>query len=346
MALGLAGAAAATPAAHRLATPSRERIGSGPLLIRDSTLARGAARAVLTGPSWGGTYTTPSGVSLQILVSTSYPEDPAVPQRWADFLDSLVHGPELGSLSVYLAPIAEVRRQCGPGAIACYSHVQSLLVAPGEEVESGISAEAVVTHEYGHHIASNRSNAPWVALDTGPKRWASYEQVCSRTNSGRLFPGAEDLVHYELNPGEGFAESYRVLNERRAGVPEVPWEIVSQQLYPDDAALATVEQDVVDPWQGAVLSTLGGKLVPGSSGRGFTVETPLDGDLRVTLRAPARSSFTVDLLLGSTSLAHAATTPAARTRTVQTHVCGARSFRIVVRRTSGSGTFSLAVARP
>ena len=135
---------------------------------------------------------------------------------------------------MYLAPIAEVEVQCGPQALACYSASQSLLIAPAEEVEEGVTPEAVVTHEYGHHIAAHRSNAPWTAIDTGTKRWASYLQVCAKADTGTLFPGAEDFSHYQLNPGEGFAEQYRVLNQRRAGLPETAWDVVAQSLYPDD----------------------------------------------------------------------------------------------------------------
>lgn len=345
-AVALASAAAAMPAPARLVDPSLGRIAQAPVLIQDRKLVTRAARALLAGPSWGGYYTTPSGMSVQILVSPSYPEDQALAQHWADFLDSLVHGQELAGITVYLAPAREVRTQCGPGALACYSNAESLLVAPAEEVEPGVSPEAVVTHEYGHHIAANRSNAPWIALDTGTKRWATYVDVCSRADAGTLFPGAEDNEHYDLNPGEGFAESYRLLNERRAGLSEPPWEIVSQDLYPDDTALSLIEQDVLSPWQGLALSTLKGTLPAGSTGRGFTVATPLDGNLKLTLKAPARSRFTLDVYAGAKRVAHSETTPAARARSVQTAVCGTRSFRVAVRRTAGSGPFTLAVAKP
>ena len=80
-------------------------------------------------------------------------------------------------------------------------------IAPGEDPGSDLSAEAVITHEYGHHIAANRSNAPWLALDWGPKRWASAMQVCAKARQGVLVPGAEDPVQYTENPGEGWAES-------------------------------------------------------------------------------------------------------------------------------------------
>jgi hypothetical protein len=339
-------AATATPPRDTLASPSASRIGSAPLFIRDGKLSARAARSIALGPSWGGTYTTPSGATVQILVSAAYPEDQAVPQRWADFLDSLVHGPELSELTVYLAPVREVERMCGAQALACYNGDQSLLAAPGEQVQDGVSAEAVVTHEYGHHIAAHRSNPPWRAIDTGTKRWATYLQVCPRADEGELFPGAEDLRHYFLNPGEAFAEQYRVLNERRAGLPETGWNIVAEDLYPDETSLALLEQDVTAPWQPSAVATYGGTVGAKARTRSFTVATALDGALSVTVRGPAKAKLSVDVYAYATRVGHALTTRTSRTRTLRATVCGARSYRITVGRLSGSGTFSLAVTKP
>jgi hypothetical protein len=353
VAMAVLGPAAATAAplrlslaSPRLAAPRSARIGTGPLLIQDSKLSTRAARAIATGPSWGGTYTTPSGVSLQILVSPAYPEDPALPQKWADFLDTLVHGNELAELTMYLAPIAEVEVQCGPQALACYSASQSLLIAPAEEVEAGVTPEAVVTHEYGHHIAAHRSNAPWTAIETGTKRWASYLQVCAKADTGTLFPGAEDFSHYQLNPGEGFAEQYRVLNQRRVGLPETAWDVVAQSLYPDDTSLQLLEQDIVSPWQGTALTHITAPIGASAWKRSYTVGTGLDGNLKVTLRAPAKSKLSLDLYAGASRVGHAQTTLTSRTKTVTASVCGTRSYRIVVGRVAGGGTFALTVSKP
>src|SRR5256885_1188394 len=83
----------------------------------------------------------------------------------------------------------------------------SALVVPGDDPDSGVSAEAVAAHEYGHHVAAHRSDAPWPAIDYGTKRWSSYEQVCAKTRANQLFPGAEDIPNYTRNPGEAFAET-------------------------------------------------------------------------------------------------------------------------------------------
>src|SRR5205814_3373682 len=90
-------------------------------------------------------------------------------QRWANFLASLVHGSELSTVTVLLSTPAQISSVCGSDALACYSPQGALLYAPGEDPGSDLSAEAVITHEYGHHVAANRLNSPWNALDWGPK---------------------------------------------------------------------------------------------------------------------------------------------------------------------------------
>jgi hypothetical protein len=269
--------------------------------------------------------------------------DPALGQRWADFLASLIHGAELSKVTVLLSTADEISRVCGQDSLACYSARGAQLYAPGEDPTSSLSAEAVITHEYGHHIAANRNNAPWDALDWGPKKWDSSMQVCTATRQGRLSPGAEDPVRYEQNPGEGWAETYRLLNQRRLGVPESPWEIVSQSLYPTDAALAAAQQDVTSPWNGNTTTTRSGAVTRTSRTRTYTVATPLDGTLKLTLRTSAGLRVAVDLFASSTRVAHAT---GAGTLARSTTVCGARSYRVRVTELKGRGSFQLAVSKP
>ena len=111
----------------------RQNLATAPAVIPDSTLSAPQARRVLKLASyWGGRYSTATGEQVTVYVSDSYPQDQAIPQRWADFLDSLVHGPELSQVTVYLAPLDEVQTTCGPEALACYSPAQSLIVTPGD----------------------------------------------------------------------------------------------------------------------------------------------------------------------------------------------------------------------
>ncbi len=315
--------------------------------IRDTILPPSGLRLLTTSVNyWGGTFTASTGEQVTIRVSDSYPQDPAFAQRWADFLATLLHGPEISTVIVYLAPLREVQLICGRSALACYSPSDRLLVAPAEDVTSDISAESVVMHEYGHHVAASRSDAPWAAIDYGTKRWASYLQVCARSQQGQLFPGAEDATNYRFNPGEAFAETYRLLNERRLGVPESTWDIVSQSLYPDATALALVEQDVTSPWQGNSASSSSAALTTRARTRNVTVTTPLDGTLRVTVRGVRNARVALDLYTsGGSRVSHTVVSGAA-SKSVSTTVCGTRSYRARLTLQRGSGRFQLAVSKP
>ena len=267
----------------------------------------------------------------------------ALGQRWADFLATLVHGSELSTVTVFLAAAEQISRTCGQDAVACYSSREAQLYAPGEDPGSDLSAEAVITHEYGHHIAANRSNAPWLALGWGPKRSASAMQVCTKVRSGVLVPGAEDPVQYTENPGEGWAETYRVLNERKTGGVETPWQIVDQALYPTAAAVTAAEQDVAAPWSAGTTTTQKAVLTRTKRTRTFTVATQLDGTLKMTLKASAGMRLSLDVLASSTRVAHVVSARAV-SRTFA--VCGARSYRFRVTELAGRGTVSLTVAKP
>ena len=176
------------------------------------------------------------------------------------------------------------------------------------DAAGGFEPEDVARHEYGHHIAFNRSNTPWKGLEWGPKRWASYEGVCARVRAGTAYPGDQSLL-YRLNPGEAFAETYRLLNDMRPGVVELLWPIVDRSFYPDPHALQAVEEDVVGPWTGPSPTVLR-RSVRGNAARiaAFRIATPLDGALIVRLR-PA-GSYDVFVLGGGGPLGPPAARPA------------------------------------
>ena len=67
----------------------------------------------------GGRYTTPSGATVAVYTSALLPVDETVNQRWADFVDTLVHGPEIAELTLVLEPFGQIQQQCGLGAYAC-----------------------------------------------------------------------------------------------------------------------------------------------------------------------------------------------------------------------------------
>src|SRR5436190_15234782 len=191
-------AAAQSAPERRLKSPQLDEIGRVAVAIPDS-IVRTSAKTLALVPNgyWGGQYTTSAGELVTIYASNSYPVDATLGQRWANFLASLLHGSELSTVTVLLSTPSQISSTCGTDALACYSPRGALLYAPGEDPSSDLSAEAVITHEYGHHVAANRLNAPWDALDWGPKRWASTIQVCARAKKGELAPGAEDPVQYE-----------------------------------------------------------------------------------------------------------------------------------------------------
>lgn len=338
-------AAEATPATSRLQSPSRSEIGRAGA-ITDAKLTPAGVARIARSAAWGGVYTTPSGESVKIFASNAYLQDSALGQRWADFLASLVHGSELATITAYLAPLNEVQALCGPQALACYSPRDLQLVASGEDPSAATSAEAVVTHEYGHHVANSRLNPPWRAGDWGAKRWATYVQVCSKTKQGVYFPGSETLPTYRVNPGEGWAEAYRVLNQRRTGGEESPWEIVTRAFYPDDTALSRVQQDVLTPWAAPTAETRTGSVTRKTPVRSYTVATPLDGTLRINLRGPRAARLTLDLFSGKTRIGHAVKAANATATSASVAVCGQRSVGIRLARTSGAGTFALAISKP
>jgi hypothetical protein len=303
----------------------------------------GCLAAVLAAPStaagadplagaYGGPYTTPSGAVVRVYTAPFYPRDDAVNERWAGFLDSLVHGPELADLTLVLASIGQVQQQCGLGAYACYKRDTATIVAVAERIGDGPTPEGIVAHEYGHHIAARRSNAPWNAEAWGTKRWATAMGICPRVRTGALHPG-DERVFYLFNPGEAFAESYRLLNETALHLPVTPWGIVSPTLQPSPAALEALRQDVTEPWAAATPLTLSGRFrkTGPQTPRLFRVRTPLDGSLAVALSAPARASFRVRI-----------DAKAARSEIV----CGARTTLVSVERIAGYGSFTLTVTPP
>lgn len=319
----------------------------------DSTLTPSRARRVAAAratASWGGATTATDGEVVNVYFSDAYPVDQTLARSWADYMTSLVHGSELATVTILLAPLAEVEQYCGAQAYACYSPDQRTIVAPGEDPGPGTTAKGVLAHEYGHHIAASRLNPPFASVDYGTKRWASYTNVCARTQSGSLFPGAEDAQNYALNPGEGFAEAYRVLNEQRLGLSQEAWEVVSPVLEPDAGALAALSLDVTQPWTGASTSTLRGALTAKTRTRTFRIATPLDGTLTIAPTQSARSR--VSVTVSSASGAAATRTFATRSaRSLSTLVCGARAYTVRVKLTgkvtrTTRTTVQLAVARP
>ena len=291
----------------------------------------------LQASSWaGGIQQTASGARVRVYVSSTYADADAVAARWAGFIAALPHGRELELLEAYVAPLADVARICGSEALGCYGWQQ--LVSIGEAVD-GITAEEVVRHEYGHHVAANRLNSPWTAVDWGPKRWASAANVCARTSGLSAFPGDQG-ARYALNPGEAFAEAYRVSAELGEGASTFSWQLVDPSFSPTPEALAAVSADVLRPWAERPARAVQGRFAGRARTWTLPLETRLDGDLWATVQSRGRHSL--QLVDGSGRVVG---TYATRSN-VHFTICGQRKLELRVRRSSGSAAFTLRIKAP
>ena len=166
-----------------------------------------------------------------------------------------------------------------------------------------------------------------------------YLQVCSLTNAHQLFPGAETSLEYQFNPGEVFAEDFRVLNEERLGLPVAPWQVVDKSLQPDAEALTLLQQDVLTPWTSNNSTQVSGRfLAHGTSVRTYREPDTLDGSFAVSVHTNAH--VRVQILKAGHVVAHGTTS-------AHTVICdGSRNYSVRITRTSGSGAFTLTVSKP
>ena len=284
----------------------------------------------------GRRFATASGENVDVRVSPAYGSDPRLAQQWADFFASLIHGPELHLLTAYIAPLDEVQILCQGGALGCYWSNRLVMVG---DSSGGIPPASVAAHEYGHHVANNRVNSPWRAIDWGTKRWASYMNVCTRTGQATAFPGDEG-ADYTLNPGEAFAETYRVLNETQAGLP-LSWPIVDRSFIPDANALQAVRDDVLQPWTVPATQTIRVRFAPHQRVWSRKLVTRLDGQLS----AQIGGSNDLQLLGGGRSLAPATWT-ATGGKALEYQLCGLRSVSVRVTRFGGPRSLTLRLSLP
>jgi len=307
--------------------------------LRADRLARAAI-------NWrGGAITTSTGETVTVLVSDALPVETVTPEGWAEFLAHIVHGPELSLLTVYIVPLVEVQQLCGLRALGCYSGNE--MVSLGETLIDGTTPEEVVRHEYGHHVAFHRLNTPWRAIDWGPKQWASAAAVCPRVVRREAFPGDEGS-NYAQNPGEAWAEVYRLMDERKAGITTATWPIIASSFFPDEAALQAAERDVLQPWtagQTAVFRRTYGKKT--KKVWWIPLSTPLDGDLRLTASLPAGGLHEVALVAANRrTVIRRAQWVGQRAKRLATTVCGHRSLFIRVTQGGALGRVTVSATAP
>jgi hypothetical protein len=231
----------------------------------------------------------------------------------------------------------ESNKYCGDQSLACYDpNTDTIYAAPEDQLDEP-PAKEIVTHEYGHHIANNQRDAPWSAEDYGTKRWSSAENICARAAAGSAYPGNEGGA-YSLNPGEAFAESYRVLALQALGQTPSGWDIVNQTFYPNAKDLQALQEDITSPWTGPTV-----RHVHGSFGNGTTrtigVQTTLDGSFAAQLHAPSKARFELELYNRGTLVARSRTN-------VRFEICGQRQLTLKVQRLSGRGSFTVDVSKP
>ena len=337
--LAAAGRPGGAGAMEQQATFARSIDAQPGTALRHERLARSAA-------TWrGGSITTSTGEVVDVFVSDSLPVDTVTPEAWAEFMVSLTHGPELARVTSYMATLAEVQELCGTRALGCYSRDE--MVSLGEATIDGTTPEEVVRHEYGHHIALYRENAPWRAIDWGPKHWASAATVCPRVVRGEAFPGNEGR-NYSQNPGEAWAEVYRLLEERKAGITTGAWPIIAPSFYPDETALQAAERDVLQPWTAGRTASFK-KVFAKKAPRVWWIPlaTPLDGNLRIMAALPRGGLHEVALVAGNRrTVIRRGQWVGQRVKRIETTVCGQRALFIRVTQAGAIGRVAVTAATP
>lgn len=343
LALAMSAGSAVGAAEARFEAPTLAGLGYSAAFGRTSTLTAAGMRKLAASSWWGGRFSVGSGEAVTVYVSDAYGQDDTRAREWANWFAALPHGSELSVLTAYFAPLAEVESICGADdVLGCYYGQK--LVSVGDS-STGIPPASVAAHEYGHHVANNRLNSPWVAIDWGTKRWATSMGVCARVKAGTAFPGDEGM-NYSLNPGEAFAESYRVLVETNGTAVGYDWPIIDSSFRPNPQSLAAIREDVLHPWSGSTTTLIRGKFLRRNRTWSAKAATPLDGDLRIGLTAAGGGNDVSLLSSDGQTLLGAGSWDSSGGKSAEYQVCGARSVKVRVTRGSAAARFSLRVTVP
>lgn len=370
VAMLLAQAPSAVGSPPRISASAAVSAGPGPMAWRDTVLPRTrsprAHRSTAIG--YGGVYAI-GKARIRVISSLSWGNDDAAKARrksWASFFGSLPHGSEINLLTLYVLPLDEMQKACGAAADSCYDPNESAIYLIGETPPDGANINQIAAHEYGHHIATHRDNRPWDASTWGPKFWASARGVCLNTRTSRnapvkrkvplMWPGDEG-AHYNDNPSEVWAETYRIIASQSIGQTPDPWQYdpkhdpplrglgLNDLWQPNALMLAAARRDVLRPWAGGRLRTWTDRFGRGRpTVRNVRVPLSLDGRVSASLRADRGMSARLQLFAAD-GRALTGRTGAGRRVSLRNDVCGERF--VTVRVTGrGSGRWRVAVSDP
>jgi len=296
------------------------------------------------------------------------PYDAARAAEWARFLVSLPHSSEMRKMTARLSPyfMMQSSSQCGKDALACYDPSAASLYISWEKPPPPsdiFTPRQIAAHEYGHHIAASRwkdgSDDP---LAWGPQRWSTAMRVCERAfTDGRsvlsppMYPGDEGN-HYADNPGEIWAEDYRIYAASVNGDPLDSWDssVFNPVWEPSQGLLTAVASDVNTPWTGLVTKDWSGRFDNANTTFTATVPVPVDGKVRawtvnsgslktsITIGKPAGSGGRLlvrptETVKGTDNKSHQATSR---------KLCNTGSATVTVTRKSGTGSWKLSVQSP
>ena len=246
-----------------------------------------------------------AGRSVDIQTSPGCATGCTPPQTIANFLGSLPHGNEINLLTVdevtpaVLGVGGEMAVYCGDtNALSCYFPDENRMVISGHDFtdpNDNATRDYVLAHEYGHHIANHRNNAPFAnpAVDWGPKRWASFAGVCKGVGMAATSPATRPSATTTTPARPGPSPS-----------PRTPFR--PSRCPGSGPTSQTPTSRVASPRSSATPSIPGAARPPRSAGADFPqrrkprkkvkrFQTPNDGDFTLRLSGPDRANLDLRL---------------------------------------------------
>ena len=132
-----------------------------------------------------------------------------------------------------------------------------------------------------------------------------------------------------LNPGEAFAETYRVLNEQKLGLPQEAWTIVTHgALLPTRPRSACSSRTCSTPWTAnTTAKTFTAKLTGQGPHEDVHGRTPYDGTIGVVPRQVGRRTGQACRCSRTAHRSNEQRSSARVGPSLSTTVCGVRSYR-------------------